>query len=67
MTAILAAHTGARVLVVAHSNTVDDIAAALGVAGVAELDEQQFDRLFVIHRFATLAHIDRLRYGSETP
>jgi broad specificity phosphatase PhoE len=64
---ILADHVGSHVLVVAHSNTVDDIAAAFGALGVAELGEQQFDRLFVISRFHDTADLERLRYGDETP
>lgn len=60
-------HGGKRILVVGHSNTVDDIAAALGATGLSDLSENQFDRLFVIHRFADMAHLDRLRYGVETP
>ena len=64
---ILADHIGDRVLVVGHSNTVDDIAAGLGATGLSDLGEDQFDRLFVVHRFANVAHLDRLRYGTETP
>lgn len=64
---ILANHAGGRVLVVGHSNTVDDIAAGLGATGLTELADNQFDRLLVIHRFAGAAHLDRLRYGAETP
>ena len=65
--AILADHLGQRILVIGHSNTLDDLAAGLGAAGVPELGEQSFDRLFVIHRFGATPHLDRLRYGEETP
>jgi len=65
--AILADHLGQRILVIGHSNTLDDLAAGLGAAGVPELGEQSFDRLFVIHRFGAAPHLDRLRYGEETP
>ncbi|GJM30579.1 MAG: phosphoglycerate mutase [Cyclobacteriaceae bacterium] len=65
--AILANHIGQQVLVIGHSNTVDDIAIGLGAPGVPELDELQFDRLFVVHRFGSTVHLDRLRYGVETP
>lgn len=64
---ILADHRGGEVLVVGHSNTVDDIAAALGVGGVSELSEGQFDRLFVVHRINRIGHLDELRYGVATP
>ena len=65
--AILVDHVGERVLVVGHSNTVDDIAAGLGATGLSDLAEAQFDRLFVVHRFGSVTHLDRLRYGAETP
>jgi broad specificity phosphatase PhoE len=64
---ILADHIGDRVLVVGHSNTVDDIASGLGATDLSDLGEDQFDRLFVVHRFANVAHLDQLRYGVETP
>lgn len=64
---ILTNHIGSRVLVVGHSNTVDDIAAALGAPGLSDLAEGQFDRLFVVHRHGTAVHIDQLRYGVRTP
>ena len=60
-------HPGRTVLVVAHSNTVDDIAAALGSAGVAQLTDTQFDRLFVISRSWCGTRLLRLRYGALTP
>jgi phosphohistidine phosphatase SixA len=64
---ILADHAAGRVVVIAHSNTVDDVATALGMQGVAQLSELQFDRLFAIHHFANVAHLNRLRYGVEMP
>jgi broad specificity phosphatase PhoE len=64
---IRASHPGRTVLVVAHSNTVDDIAAALGAAGVAELTDTQFDRMFVIMRTWCGTRLLRLRYGASTP
>jgi phosphohistidine phosphatase SixA len=67
---ILANHEGKRVLVVAHSNTVKVIAARLtgsiGVA-VADLQEHQYDRFYVVHRIGPKGHLDRLRYGAATP
>lgn len=64
---LLSEYFGKRILVVGHSNTVDDIAVALGIAEVEELSENQYDRLFVINRFAGYAHLGRQRYGEETP
>ena len=60
-------HPGRTVLVVAHSNTVDDIAAALGVATVAELSDTQFDRMFILSRSWCGTRLLRLRYGVLTP
>lgn len=64
--AVLNNHIGGRVLIVGHSNTVDDICSRLGVNGVAELDHHQFDRMFAVHRFANVPFLERLRYGAET-
>jgi broad specificity phosphatase PhoE len=64
---ILVAHSGQGILVVAHSETVDDVTGALGAAGVAQLPGSSFDRMFVIHRFGNFVHLDQLRYGLETP
>jgi broad specificity phosphatase PhoE len=65
--AIRAGHAGRTVLVIAHSNTVDDIAAALGAAGIAELTDTQFDRMFIIMRTWCGTRLLRLRYGTPTP
>lgn len=65
--AIRSGHSGSCVLVVAHSNTVDDIAAALGAPGVGELSEGQFDRMFVITRTWCGTRTVRMRYGAPTP
>lgn len=55
---------GHRVLVVGHSNTLDDLAAAFGAEGLSDLDESEYDHLFVVHRWADGgAHLDRLRFG----
>jgi broad specificity phosphatase PhoE len=52
---ILSKHVGGRVVIVAHSNTVDDLAAGLGVAGVTELKDNQYDRMYVIQRLGNVA------------
>ena len=64
---IMTRHTGQQVLVVGHSNALGRIAAQLGIAGMGDLNEDQYDRLFVIHRFGERAHLDVLRFGAETP
>ena len=60
-------HAGQTVLVVAHANTVDDIAGALGMPGVGELADSQFDRMYVIVRNWCGTRLTRLRYGAATP
>jgi broad specificity phosphatase PhoE len=67
ITAIRTSHANKTVLVVAHSNTVDDIAAALGISGVGELAPTQFDRMFVITRTWCGTRLCRMRYGLSTP
>ncbi len=64
---IRSSHAGRNVLVVAHSNTVDDIAGALGMPGLGELAESQFDRMFVISRSWCGSRLTRMRYGNWTP
>jgi phosphohistidine phosphatase SixA len=63
---ILTGHLGGRILVVGHSDSVDDIGEGLGVNGVPELDTQQYDRLFIVHRIGNEAHMHALRYGEAT-
>ncbi len=51
-------------LVVGHSNTVNDLLDQLGVSGQPELAENTFDRLFIVHRTsATQNHFEPLHYG----
>jgi broad specificity phosphatase PhoE len=64
---LLDKHGGERVLVVGHSNTVDDIATALGAPGLSDLSDDQYDRLYVVHRLAGEVTLERLRYGAKTP
>lgn len=61
---ITARHRGGTVLVVAHSNTVDDIAASLGAMGAGELAEDEFDRMLLITRRSCGTSLLRLRYGA---
>jgi broad specificity phosphatase PhoE len=63
-------HAGRRILVVAHSNTLKPIARRLaGGTPMPEpdLEENQFDRLYVIHINGLSGNLDRLRYGAMTP
>lgn len=63
---ITASHVSGTVLVVAHSNTVDDIAGAFGASGVGELDEAEFDRMFILARRSCGTTLLRLRFGTES-
>ncbi len=63
---ITASHTSGTVLVVAHSNTVDEIAAAFGASGVGELAEAEFDRMFILARRSCGTTLLRLRFGTES-
>jgi broad specificity phosphatase PhoE len=67
ITAIRTNHANKTVLVVAHSNTVDSIATGLGAAGVGQLAQTQFDRMFVINRTWCATRLCRMRYGCPTP
>ena len=64
---VLGEHLGGRVLVIGHSNTVDEIAAAIGETDLTDLGESHFDRLFIVHRAGPIVHLNRLRYGAATP
>ena len=57
----------AVVLVVGHSNTVPDIARALGATGAAAMDECEYDRLTVLTLTPTGAHAVTGRYGAINP
>jgi broad specificity phosphatase PhoE len=63
---IIATHSSGTVVVVAHSNTVDDIAAAFGAPEVGELAETEFDRMFIISRRSCGTTLIRLRYGATS-
>lgn len=58
---------GDSFLVVGHSNTLDDVAASLGVTGLSDLDESEYDHLYVIHLHPAGAFLDRLRFGAPSP
>ena len=58
----------ATVLVVSHSNTIPMIAAALHAAAIAPIDENEFDKLFIIQTIAqsVKARFVRARYGAAS-
>ena len=60
-------HQGQTVLVVGHSNTVPQTINALGAGPVEDLEEDQYDRLFVVSLTADgHASLVTLRFGAET-
>lgn len=63
---VRADHAGQAVLVVGHSNTLDDLTAAFGAQGLADLDESQYDRLYVLQAGSGEARLLQLRYGAPT-
>lgn len=54
-----------RILVSGHSNTTARLANLLAGSEFPDLDESQYDRLFVIHLGKT-TQVDVLRYGAES-
>ena len=67
---IFAAHEGETVLVVGHSNTVPLIIAAAGGPTMADLAEDEFDRLFIVIvppcRNGSVKLVE-LEYGEKSP
>ena len=57
----------AVVLVVGHSNTVPEIARALGAVDAAPMSECEYDRLTVLTLTPTGAHAVTGRYGAASP
>lgn len=57
----------AVVLVVGHSNTVPDIARALGASEAATMEDCEYDRLTVLTLTPTGAHAVTGRYGAANP
>ena len=61
---IRAEHAGQAVLVVAHSNTVPKVVAALGGGPVPEIPEDTFDRLYLVTLYPDApTEVVALRYG----
>lgn len=57
-------HRGQTVLVVGHSNTTRDVLRALGVASAPNIDEAEYDNLFIVTIAADgVPKMLRLRYG----
>jgi broad specificity phosphatase PhoE len=60
-----AGELGDVVLVAGHSNTIPEIATALGATAPPPITEGEFDNLYVATVFAEAAHLVRLRYGAS--
>lgn len=57
----------ATVLVIGHSNTVPEIAKALGDTAAQPMSECEFDRMTVIRLTGDGARVSHARYGAATP
>ena len=64
--AILSDELGGQILVVGHSESLDDIAAGLGVNGIPELKQKEYDRFFLVHMIGGEVYLHTLRYGEPT-
>lgn len=64
---ILNEHAGERVLIAAHSNTVPAILRYLGHENHLEIEEQDYDNLFVVHHRGTKTpDVLHLHYGASS-
>jgi phosphohistidine phosphatase SixA len=62
-------HVGETILVIGHSNTVTPIIAALGGPSLPQIDEAEFDNLYVLQlcRCSAAGQITHLQYGAPSP
>jgi broad specificity phosphatase PhoE len=70
MQRILREHAGQAVLVVGHSNTVPMLIAAAGGPKIADLDEKEFDGLYIVSVSGVPecgATLVRVQYGAKSP
>ena len=64
---ILTHHAGQTVLVVGHADTVPELIRLLGGPSLPDIDDCEFDNLFVlIKHSATAAMVSKLKYGQPT-
>jgi broad specificity phosphatase PhoE len=62
---VLANHRGKSVLIVGHSDTVPGLINLLGGGNMPEIDNREFDNLFVVTLFSTTgASVTHLKYGA---
>lgn len=70
VTTIFADHRGDKVLVVGHSNTVPNIIKAAGGPALPDIDQEEFDNLFVLtvcRCGRTHVTLLNLQYGAASP
>jgi len=64
---VLQDHEGDVSLVVAHSNTVQEVIAALGsTLAVGPVTDSDFDNMFVVSRAGATVNVVNLQYGADT-
>lgn len=67
-TKVMAENCGREALVVGHSNTVPDLLRAFGATGVREIEDSQYDNLYVVRwRKGAATELLILHYGRPTP
>lgn len=64
---LAATHAGQTILMVGHSNTIPRIASALTGVPMDDLDERDYDNLFVVIRDASTGQLIRARFGATDP
>ena len=63
---LLSQHAGRKVLVVGHSNTLPEIIEALGGGNVPEIEDHEYDNLFVVTVYQPgKAKVLRLKFGNS--
>ncbi|GAB5536747.1 MAG: phosphoglycerate mutase family protein [Rubricoccaceae bacterium] len=60
-------HAGQTILMVGHSNTIPRIASALTGIPMEDLDERDYDNLFVVIREGSTGQLIRTRFGATDP
>ena len=60
-------HAGQTILMVGHSNTIPHIASALTGIPMDDLDERDYDNLFVVIREGSSGQLIRSRFGATDP
>ena len=64
---LAASHPGQTILMVGHSNTIPHIASALTGIPMEDLDERDYDNLFIVVREGSTGQLIRTRFGAMDP